>query len=338
MRAKGINYDTGFTPGGRSSRPGFDHDVVRAELRVIARDLKCGAVRITGGDPERLDFAARCAAEEGLEVWFSPFLCELSAEEMLPIFEDCARRAEALRATGARVVLVLGCEISSFSSEFLPGATVFERMATMFNPAAPDAVDPEVLIKRLNEFLARAAAAARQHFGGLLTYAAGAWEEVDWDPFDIVGLDAYRAQHNAPHFAEQMRSLQRYGKPVAATEFGCCTFQGASALGATGWVVADQASEPPRINGGLTRDEGEQAIYLEELLDVFEQEGVDAAFWFTFAGYGYRHDPQDPEHDMDMASYGLVTMQPEGERGSTYPEMEWEPKEAFRAMARLYGR
>jgi hypothetical protein len=41
MRGKGINYDTGFCPGGESSREQFDAGVVRGEMRVIARDLHC---------------------------------------------------------------------------------------------------------------------------------------------------------------------------------------------------------------------------------------------------------------------------------------------------------
>jgi hypothetical protein len=51
MRGKGINYDTGFYPGGHISREHFDADVVRREMGVIARELRCTAVRISGGDP-----------------------------------------------------------------------------------------------------------------------------------------------------------------------------------------------------------------------------------------------------------------------------------------------
>ena len=40
MRGKGINYDTGFCPGGVNSREHFDPDVVRSEMRVIARELR----------------------------------------------------------------------------------------------------------------------------------------------------------------------------------------------------------------------------------------------------------------------------------------------------------
>ena len=101
MRGKGINYDTGFSPGGEISRPEFDAEIVRREMRVIASELRCTAVRIIGGQPERLSTAAELAAAAGLEVWFSPFPCELATEELAPLFADCADRVEHLRRSVA---------------------------------------------------------------------------------------------------------------------------------------------------------------------------------------------------------------------------------------------
>ena len=106
MRGKGINYDTGFLPGNHDSRPGFDPAVVAAEMRIIARELGCTAVRVSGAKPERLSVAAQAAAAEDLEVWFAPFPCELPAGELIDLFGECADRAEHLRRGGARVVLV----------------------------------------------------------------------------------------------------------------------------------------------------------------------------------------------------------------------------------------
>src|ERR1700747_2689770 len=128
MRGKGINYDTGFSPAGQSSREHFDADVVRDEMHVIARELRCTPVRISGGEPARLSAAAELAAAEGLEVWFAPFPCELTTDELAPLFADCADRAEHLRRSGANVVLVTGCELTLFGAGFLPGGTVYERI------------------------------------------------------------------------------------------------------------------------------------------------------------------------------------------------------------------
>ncbi|MGN6359629.1 MAG: hypothetical protein ACTHNK_04500, partial [Thermomicrobiales bacterium] len=104
MRGKGINYDTGFTNKGTSSREPFDPAVVRREIQIIRDDLHCTLLRVTGGDPARLDIAATLAAEAGLEVWFSPFTCDLTTAEMLALLADCAARAERLRQNGATVV------------------------------------------------------------------------------------------------------------------------------------------------------------------------------------------------------------------------------------------
>ena len=54
MRNYGINYDTGITADGDSSRKTFDDTVVQRELQIIASDLHATAVRVTGDDPQRL--------------------------------------------------------------------------------------------------------------------------------------------------------------------------------------------------------------------------------------------------------------------------------------------
>jgi hypothetical protein len=90
MRAKGISYDTGFVHNGAVSREPFDLEVVQRELRVIRDDLHCNAVRVIGGDPERLELAATYAADLGLEVWFSPYPLGLATDGLLSLFADCA--------------------------------------------------------------------------------------------------------------------------------------------------------------------------------------------------------------------------------------------------------
>ena len=100
MRGKGISYDTGFLHAGVSTRAQFDPAVVRREMEIIRADLHCTAVRVTGGDRDRLLAAAGYAAQAGLEVWLSPFTCDLSTEDLLDFLTDwrtarsgCAGRA-----------------------------------------------------------------------------------------------------------------------------------------------------------------------------------------------------------------------------------------------------
>ena len=138
-----------------------------------------------------------------------------------------------------------------------------------------------------------------------------------------------------------MRALVAQGKPVAITEFGAATYHGAGDRGARGLEIVehDEATGAPvRLNGEYPRDEEGQARYLLELLEIFEAGGVDSTFVFTFALHGYLHRPdRDPRQDLDLASYGIVKVFEDG-NGDTYPDLPWEPKAAFGALAEYYGR
>lgn len=78
MRGIASPTTRGFFNAGVSTHEPFDPEVVEREMRVIHNELHGNAVRITGGVPDRLEIAARHAAAAGLEVWLSPFTCELT--------------------------------------------------------------------------------------------------------------------------------------------------------------------------------------------------------------------------------------------------------------------
>ncbi|TVT39956.1 hypothetical protein FNH05_23495 [Amycolatopsis rhizosphaerae] len=333
MKLRGINYDTGFAGAvGDRSRVGFDPGVVRRELEIIAADLHCDAVRISGDDQDRITLAAHAAVDAGLQVWFAPFPVDLTPAQLPPFFEACAKRAEEIRVRDPETVLVLGCEMSLFCAGFVPGACLMERMRNAMNPQAwagysPDA-DFTAVLRDLVEV-------ARGHFGGRITYASGEWEEIDWSRFDFAAVDLYRSAHNAAEFSQRVRDHRAHGKPLVITEFGCCAYRGAAEAGGTGWTIVDHAAKPRVLNGDYVRDESVQVAYFHELMDVFEAEGVHGAFWFTFAGYEAPFDP-DPRRDLDMAGYGVVKVL-KGRKGVRYPDMAWEPKEVFHAVAARFG-
>ncbi|XXS72817.1 hypothetical protein WMF43_04890 [Sorangium sp. So ce131] len=140
----------------------------------------------------------------------------------------------------------------------------------------------------------------------------------------------------ADRFPELIRAFvargKAQGKPVAITEFGCATYRGAADAGPRGGeiVVWDQATATPLgLNGEYVRDEAEQATTLRELLEIFDAEGVDAAFVHVFASYALPHDPDDPRRDLDLASTGVVKVLADG---------TWEPKEAFSVLADYFSR
>ncbi len=341
MRAKGMTYDTGFISNGQASRKEFDPEIVRRELAIIRDDLHCTAVQIVGGDADRLELAARYATELGLEVWFSPYPLELTNAEILSLFADCAQRAERLRQTGAEVVFVAGVELSLMNPEFLPGDTVWERLESLLGD--PDARSERVteLVARLDDFLAKAVTVVRERFGGKLTYCAIPFERIDWTPFDIMSIELIRSAEVADQFRAGVRDLVAQGKPLAITGWGTATWHGAADVAPRSNEIVEYdtaTGAPVRLNGDYVRDEAGQAAYLAELLEIFDSEGVDSAFVFLFALHSHPHRPDgDPRDDLDLASLGIVKVL-EGRHGDTYPDMPWEPKAAFTAVAEHYGR
>jgi hypothetical protein len=336
MRGNGISYDTGFFNKGVSTHEPFDPDVVRREMRVIRDDLHCNTVRITGGDADRLEIAAKLAAEAGLEVWFSPFTCDLTTDEMLTFLADCAERAERLRRQGAEVVLVTGAELSLVNIGFLPGDTLDDRLAVL-TATHPQLREPMAEVPaRINDFLGKAAALVRDRFGGKISYASIPFEGVDWTPFDVISVDAYRSAEIADRYRDDIRALVAQGKPVAITEFGSATYRGAADRGARGGMIVewDDKITPIRLDGDYLRDESEQVTYLRELLDIFDAEGVDTAFVYTFANFHLPHR-SGPRADLDMAGYGVVKVLEDGP-GHAYPDMAWEPKAAFTMLGEYY--
>lgn len=341
MRFKGINYDTGFISAGTTTHEPFDPQVVKREMQIIHDDLHCNAVRVTGGYAERLEAAAAHAAEAGLEVWFCPFTNNLTSEELLELLADCADRAERLRKRGAEIVFLTGSELSLTTAGILPGERLVDRAALLAEPHRLRPLIPGIRV-RMKELLGQAVKVVRARFGGKLSYASIPLDGVDWEQFDIISTDAgYRTAQMAARFREDIRAFvaqgRAQGKPVAITEFGCPAYRGAADLAGRGTsdiIEWDDSARPLRLKGEYTRDEGEQARYISELLEVFHTEGVDTAFPYTFARYDL--SDRSPSHeDFDMASAGLVRVL-DGRRGQRYPDMPWEPKAAFAALAEFY--
>ena len=136
-------------------------------------------------------------------------------------------------------------------------------------------------------------------------------------------------------------------------------------------MFLDMAHVPPQVDGHYIRDEELQARELVDQLGVLDAAGVDGAFVQTFVSPNNPYRP-DPRFDTDMANFSLVKSYPEaetaelfrrqtvnqaremlgidldpevldgfsgptGEHGVTYPDMPWEPKESFRAVAGYYA-
>jgi hypothetical protein len=334
---RGINYDVGtnYEPG-TLSRAVLHETVMRREIRIIRDELHCNAINVFGTDVERLVSCATIALEHDLHVWVQPRLINSTQDEALDHLAHVAEAAERLRSQSEKVSLNVGCELSIFTSGIIPGRTFEQRikrlaflwwLIPMFN-------------RRLNALLGKAAVVARAQFNGRTTYAAGLWEHVDWNHFDVVGVNYYRYLLNESSYADGLRALQRFGKPVIITEFGCCSYDGAERKGPAGEDIVDWSSPTPQLNGTYNRNERVQAEYLAELIDLYRSEHVSGAFVFEFIEPAYPHS-SDPLHDLDMASFGIVKVCPDGADGNGGADdpdgaVHWEPKLAFHEVARRY--
>ncbi|GIJ50575.1 hypothetical protein Val02_74610 [Virgisporangium aliadipatigenens] len=300
---------------------------MRSDLRSISRDLHANAVSVYGTGPERLAATAAEAAGHGLSVWLQPRQGDVPPADIIDHLAETGRHAERLRRGGARVVLSVGCEFVLFVPGIVPGADVLERVRNLQSGN----FDPVVMQRRLAAFTARAARMGRSVFRGPLTYGASYDETVDWSLFDIISANYYgdRPRRDlAPHL--------RLGKPLAVTEFGCCTYEGAAANGGMGWDVVDYTREPPQIAGNLVRSEQDQARYLTDRLSDFASMDLPAAFVYDFVSPGAPHR-RNPRYDLDLASYSIVrTIWAD----DTDPAngWRWEPKVAFDALARQFAR
>lgn len=296
------------------------------DLQVIRDELHCSAVLVYGSDVARLDGAARLALAAGLDVWYQPRLPDKPRRELLDHLARAAIAAEAIRAEHpGRVVFVAGCEHSLFTPGLIPGPHTFVRLKLLrFMPR----LRPRVT-RKLDTLLAHAARIARAHFDGPVTYAAAFWEDVDWSRFDYVAINLYRMAGNAAAYEQQVRARMS-DKPLVITEFGCAAHEGADQTGPAGFLIVKWLAAQPRIKPGHVRDEGVQATYLRELIEVYERTGVHGAFAFTFAMPDFPHRPDDPVHDLDMAGFGVVRVRPDDASA-------WEPKAAFAELARLYA-
>lgn len=348
IRYRGVVYDVGlrFQPDVLSVEP-WDVALVAHDMGVIANDLHANAVRIEGERIDRLVEAATVAHKAGLAVFFNPWKMNAGVEETETYLAEAASAAETLRGDGVEIVFVATCEFTIFCDGIFPGSTVMERISWLGSqmvaegseapmPRAGVLADKAVA---LNSALRSFVEVIRATFQGPVTYSAGAWEDVDWTLFDIVGVDYYRNGESHDDYVGGLHGFRRNGKALAVMEFGCCAYEGAASRGGAGFMVLRGVNEDGSgdFEGGSVpiRSEREQAAYVKQQLDVFADEGVDAAFVYVFSFPSYRFG--DGARDFDMVSYSLVKTFPESDpRSQLMPP--WEPKEAFHAVAEHFGK
>jgi hypothetical protein len=346
VETKGVNYDVG-TEMGVNWRPDYDPKVVQRELAIIKNGLHCNAVGISGKDIRRVLVTAEAAIHQGLDAWLHPAdWTNQPPERTLAYIATAARAAQPLHERyPGRVVLSIGSEFTFFMQGIVPGKTFMQRARTVLTT---DVIKTGQHNQRLNAFLGKAVGEVRRVFSGPVMYRSLVWEHVDWSNFDIIGVDHYWADRIQDQYVDMVKPLFAYGKPVINTGFGFNTTTAPvtgmlAALGDAPGLSIILHQQPvigrfvrPKLKVINERDEALQATRLVTNLALLDEAGFSGAFMDTFI-FPINPYSDTPKYDLDRASSSLVKYFEDGRHGTTYPDMAWEPKEAFAAVATYYS-
>ncbi|MEO3867414.1 hypothetical protein ABGB18_01145 [Nonomuraea sp. B12E4] len=342
----GVAYDTGtnFATGqGSLSRTAWSTDAMLAELSLISDQLNANSVTIYGSDLNRLAVTATAAVERDLHVWLQPRLVDRPQQEVLDHLAEAAHLAESLRRQGADINLTVGAVHLIFTPDIAPGDQYHERMANVYADAEHRLLTPTARVDmaestpRLNEFLSKAASVVRGIFNDGISYSSAPFEDVDWEPFDYIGLmyQYLPAPLSRQDHLALVNDYRRWDKPILIAEFGTATYQGAEDKAFFFWDVVDRSGAVPTVIDGYARDESAQAAYHLKMFDTFEEAGVHGVAVSELIHPTHPHS-DDPRYDLDTASMCIVkTIRDDfSDPASDY---RWEPKESFHAIADYYA-
>jgi hypothetical protein len=243
------------------------------------------------------------------------------------------------------LVFSVGNELTLFMRGIVPGRTLARRTKL---PALRKAIRDDRHTPPLRAFLTEAAEAVRDVYHGPISYSALTFEQVDWDLFDLIGINHYWNTGTADRYEATITPLLATGKSVVVTELGFPACTDATDPGMLTLYNATTASLlaqrlpgigrhlRPRVRRVYQRDEPLQARLLVDQLALLERIGVQGAYIMSFTFPLAPSDP-DPRHDIDATSLSLVRTLPRGEHGTSYPDLAWEPKDAFHAVAGYYS-
>lgn len=332
MKYKGITYDVGteYTLG-NLSRTGLTPEVIEKDIFEIKNNLNCNSIRIYGTRKHSLILATEIALKAGLNVWLSPRLINQNTQTTINFIQDIAKEVETFKSMyrANEIVFIVAGEATIDVKGFSEGETIYDRIQNIAKPfffiKKALGIKPPYQ-KAFNNFLQQSFLAVREKFSGKISYASAMWEIVDWTIFDFVSINLYKASFNKSFFDKIIRKMKSKGKPLAITEFGCCTYIGADKKGPTGYMVLDKTTEPPAFKEKCERDEQTQADYISDLLQTFEKEKVDATFIFDFYNQKLTHS-SNPDFDYDKASFGVT---------KSIGENKWEPKKSFYIISDYY--
>jgi hypothetical protein len=279
---KGICYNAGVGAFGREFRPPDDLEI-QEDLTVIREELNCDGIRIFGDNEEKMLQCGELAFHSGFKiVMLNPLYVELPVNESAKRIIDFAKRVQAKSESINRpFVFVIGNEESIDTKGIFESPTREERKKEIQQRWTQAEYQ-----NRLNNFLGLVLGEVKKVFKGKVTYASGTWEDVDWInlPFDVAGMNHYFNGDTNWYF-RRLYYLQKSGKPIFATEFGCASYEGALQYGGGAYAQRE----------GKTYSQQAQSNGIEQTLGLLNGR-VDACFLWKFKIY----------KEDDRGSYGIL--------------------------------
>jgi hypothetical protein len=233
-------------------------------------------------------------------------------------------------------------------------AALSQGLEAWLNPADWKNKPPEPTLAYITE-AAKAAQPLYQRYPGKVVFSVGS--ELTLFMQGIVPgktiMQRLQTAFNAGYvkFGKHNKPLNDFlhGKPVMNTGFGFSTTTApargvASTLGNISGLSFLLHHQPvigrlirPRLKVVDERSEALQAKRLIDNLKLIDKAGFSGAFIDMFI-FPIKPYSDTSKYDLDRESSSLVKYYEGGKHGTTYPDMTWEPKEAFKAVAEYYGK
>ena len=319
MKIKGINYNAGikYTPNQEITL--FTKEIAKRDFSLI-KELNCNAIRIYGSDLKNLFLFSEEALEQGFEVWISPRLIGGGKKETISFVKTASKKAEILRKKYKKVVFILGNELMLDSNYVFNQENIYDRNVVFKNyidlkrvsksnfykaKSTKNSITKFVknIEKRLNNLIISLAKVSKKNFHGKITYASLPIEEINWNLFDIISINYYKNKWNKNNYSDKIQELRKINPKIAITEFGVCSYKGASEQGGSSYNIVNYKTK--EVEKGIVRSEEEQSEYIKDLIKTYKKENVYASFIFDFKEE-WKVYSKNPKKDLDMASFGII--------------------------------
>lgn len=244
---------------------------MKEEFEIIRDKLYCNAVRLVGDSNEKILEAAKPALDLGLQVWVTNRLLDKTLDESQNTLVELSKSCEDLRKSFPNQIVLMVANEPSLDTRIVWGREWTENHEELEKFFKANPLGTKLDLRQPVAVLAKT---VKKYFSGPVTIASGPWEQIDWEGFDYVGVNLYLNRWNKGRYKEEIREYKKIAKPLAITEFGSCTFKGASDYGGGGWRYASTHD--------VEYDEEEQSATIEKCVKDFREEGVFGYFLHCF--------------------------------------------------------